>query len=338
MALRVAVYVLLAGAFLAGAATAKAQTEAGEVRIAKQYGIGYLPLMIIEHERLLEKHAKAAGLSDISVKWATFTGAGAMNDALLSGGLDLAAIGPPAIVLLWARTKGSPQEIKGVCSLTSMPLFLNTRDPNVTSIADLSAKNKIAIPAVKISTMAVVLQMASEKAFGAGNHDKLDHLTITRAHPDAMAALLSGQGEIDSHFTWPPFQYRELRTPGIRTILNSYDITAGPATTVAVAVAAPARFRNANPRTTKAFIAAMDEANAIIRSDARRAAEIYLKIAADRDSVESIVAMLNPGQFTTTPQRMMLFAEFLNKVGAVKEKPATWQDLFFPDAHNLPGT
>lgn len=336
MALRLAAYVLIAGALLASAATAEAQTEASEVRIAKQYGIGYLPLMIIEHEKLLEKHAKAAGLPDINVKWATFTGASAMNDALLSGNLDLAAIGPPAIVLLWARTKGSPQEIKGVCSLTSMPLFLNTRDPNVKSIKDLSSKNKIAIPAVKISTMAVVLQMASEREFGAGNYAKLDHLTITRAHPDAMAALLSGQSEIDSHFTWPPFQYRELRTPGVRTILNSFDITQGSATTVAMA--APARFRNANPRTTKAFIAAMDEANTIIRSDAKRAAEIYLKVAADRDTVANIVEMLNPDQFTTTPQGMMLFAEFLHKVGAVKERPGSWKDLFFTDVHQLPGT
>ena len=93
MALRVAAVVFLAGALLASAATAEAQTEANEVRIPKQYGIGYLR---VEHVKLLEKHAKAAGLPDISVKWATFTGASAMNDALLSGGLDLAAIEPPA--------------------------------------------------------------------------------------------------------------------------------------------------------------------------------------------------------------------------------------------------
>jgi NitT/TauT family transport system substrate-binding protein len=336
MSLRIATCVLLAGALLSSPTAAKAQAEASEVRIAKQYGIGYLPLMIMEHEKLLEKHAKAAGLPDISVTWATFTGAGAMNDALLSGGLDLAAIGPPAIVLLWAKTRGSPQEIKGVCSLTSMPLLLNTRDPNVKSIKDLSAKNKIAIPAVKISTMAVILQMASEKEFGAGNHGKLDHLTITRAHPDAMVALLSGQSEIDSHFTWPPFQYRELKAPGVRTILNSFDITEGPATTVAMA--APARFRNANPKTTKAFIAAMDEANNIIRSKPKQAAEIYLKVAADRDTAENIMQMLNADQFTTTPQRMMLFAEFLHKVGAVKDKPGSWKEMFYTEVHHLPGT
>jgi len=28
---------------------------------------------------------------------------------------------------------------------------------------------------------------------------------------------------------------------------------------------------------------------------------------------------------------------FMNKVGALKNMPATWQDLFFPEAHGLKG-
>jgi len=336
MLLRFAVYFALASGLLGSPMTANAQGEAKEVRIAKQYGIGYLPLMMMEHDKLLEKHVKAAGQTDVTVTWATFTGSAAMNDALLSGGLDFAAVGPPGIALLWSKTNGTPQEVKGLTSLTSMALFLNTRDPNVKSVKDLSTKNKIALPAVKVSTMALVLQMAVEKEFGPGTFDKLDHLTITRAHPDAMVALLSGKGEIDTHFTWPPFQYRELNTPGIRTILNSFEVTQGPATTVGIAT--PARFRNANPKTTKAFIAALEEANDIIKKRPAYAAEVYLKVAKDNDSVENIVKMLEPDQFTITPQRMMLFAEFMHKAGTLKVKPESWKDLFFPEVHHLPGS
>ena len=336
MSPRRAVHLVLAAALLASPFISPAVAEVKEVRIAKQYGIGYLPLMIMEHDKLLEKHVKAEGLSDTTVSWATFTGSAAMNDALLSGNLDFAAVGPPGIALLWSKTKGTPQEVKGLTSLTSMALFLNTRDPNVKSIKDLTGKNKIGLPAAKVSTMAIVLQMAVEKEYGPSNYDKLDYLTITRAHPDAMVALLSGKGEIDTHFTWPPFQFRELRTPGIHTILNSFEVTGGPATTVGMAT--PGRFRNANPKTTKAFIAALSEANEIIRKNPKHAAEVYLKVAKDSDTVENIIAMLEPDQFTITPTKMMLFAEFMHKVGTLKSKPDSWKDLFYPEIHHLPGS
>jgi NitT/TauT family transport system substrate-binding protein len=87
-----------------------------------------------------------------------------------------------------------------------------------------------------------------------------------------------------------------------------------------------------------AFIAAMNEANEMIRKSPKQAAEIYLKVAGDRDTVENIREMLNPDQFTPTPQKMMLFAEFLHKVGTVKEKPSSWKDMFYVEAHSLPGT
>ncbi|HRD89113.1 MAG TPA: ABC transporter substrate-binding protein, partial [Accumulibacter sp.] len=59
-----------------------AQAETTEVRLAQQYGISYLPLMQIEQNRLLEKHAAARGLGEIKVTWSKFAGGNVMNDAL----------------------------------------------------------------------------------------------------------------------------------------------------------------------------------------------------------------------------------------------------------------
>ena len=336
MRTRLASTLLAATCLLSIAAAGTTAAQVRELRVAKQHGIGYLPLMVMEHDKLIEKHVKAAGLGDVTVKWATFAGAAPMNDALLSGNLEFGAVGTTSIPLLWARTKGTPQEVRAVCSLSSVPLFLNTRDPAVKSIADFTDRNRIALPAVKISTMALVLQMAAAKTFGPENYARLDHLTISRSHPDAMVALLSGTGEIDSHFTWPPFQYRELENPNVRTVLNSYDVTDGPATTVAMI--ATSRFREANPKIVAAFVAAMNEANALIGRDVRRAAQIYIDMTRDPDSVDNIARMLKPEQFTTTPQKTMLFAEFLHRVGGIKEKPGSWKDMFFPEAHGLPGS
>ena len=48
--------------------------EVKELVISKQYGISYLPLIILEEQKLIEKHAKKQGLGDVKVNWATFGG------------------------------------------------------------------------------------------------------------------------------------------------------------------------------------------------------------------------------------------------------------------------
>jgi hypothetical protein len=69
-----------------------ASAELPEINIAQQYGIGYLSLMVMEEQKLVEKHAKAAGV-DVKVNWAKFAGGNVMNDALLSGSLQFASGG-----------------------------------------------------------------------------------------------------------------------------------------------------------------------------------------------------------------------------------------------------
>ena len=63
--------VWLAAAILAGAAT-QALADAPEIRFARQFSMGYLQFNLMEKHQLLEKHAKAAGIPDVKVVWATF--------------------------------------------------------------------------------------------------------------------------------------------------------------------------------------------------------------------------------------------------------------------------
>lgn len=328
---------LLAGLTLVGSAFGT-HAETGEVRIAQQYGISYLPLMLIEHNKLLEKQAAARGLGDLKVTWAKFAGGNVMNDALLSGSLDFATAGVAPATTLWAKTRGTPQEVRLVSAMNSMPIYLNTRNPNVRTIKDFTDKDKIALPAVKVSIQAVTLQMAAEKAFGEGKHNQLDAYTVSLAHPDAQAALLSGNSEITGHFSSPPFQYQQLEKPGIRTVLNSYDVLGGPATFNVIY--GTAKFRDANPKTYQAFLAAFEEATAIINKDKKAAAEFYLKVSKDKDTVKDILAMLNDPQieYTLTPKNITKYADFLYKIGTIKQKPANWKDLFFPEVHHLAGS
>jgi NitT/TauT family transport system substrate-binding protein len=331
--LRLAI-LLIAMVLAAGAPPAWA--EMTEIKVAKQYGIGYLTLMLMEDQKLIEKYAKAEGL-DVTVTWATFAGGNVMNDALLSNSLQFASGGVGPLVTLWAKTRGN-LDVKAVAALNSMPLYLVSRNPGVKSVKDLTDKDRIGLPAVKISVQALALQMAAEQAFGPGQYSRLDSLTVTMSHPDAMQALLSGRSEVDAHFGSPPFQYQELAKPGMHLVLNNYDVMGGAVTFNMVWTTS--RFRSENPKLYDAFVKALDDATAQINRDKRAAAEAYLRISKDKDSVAGIMAMLNDPQivYTTTPQNVMKYVDFMLKTGAIKTQPDSWRDLFFPNVHGLPGS
>src|SRR5438270_2023554 len=193
---------LLAGVLLA--ASFRAAAEPSEVRVAQQYGIGYLPLMVMEQKNLIEKYAKEAGL-DIKVAWTKYPGGKEMNDALLGGKLDFASGGLAPLLSIWSSTKGT-SNVRGVGSMNTMPLYLNTNNPRIKSIRDFGKDDRIALPGVKTSIQAVTLQMAAAGEWGDASYDRLDALTIAMSHPDATKALLARTGGITAHFSSPPVQ------------------------------------------------------------------------------------------------------------------------------------
>jgi NitT/TauT family transport system substrate-binding protein len=321
---------------LVATASRPAHAEVREITIAKEFGIGYLPYLIMEHEGLVEKHAKAHGLGDVKVNWKTFGGSGFMQSAMLAGQLEFGSSGVPWFLLLWDKTKG---DVKSAGPLDSMPLYLNTRSAKVRTLKDFGEGNKIALPAIKSSVQAITLQMAAAKVFGAAQANKLDPLTVGLSHPDAMTALLSGAGDIDSHFTSPPFQDLELKDARIHRVLSSYEVLDGAATFIITATTT--KFQKANPKTFDAFVGALEEAQRFIGSKKREAAQIYLDMSKDkRLSMDDLMKMLdNPEyRFTLVPEGIMKYAAFMASVGIIKKKPSDWKELFFSHVHRLPGS
>jgi NitT/TauT family transport system substrate-binding protein len=314
-----------------------ALAEVKEVRIARGFAIPHLPIMITEHDKLLEKHALAAGLGEVKVVYSQIGGGSVMNDALISGELSFGVGGPPPMLTLWDKTRSGIQ-VKGVCAEATMPLLLNTRNPNLKTVKDLSDKNRIAVGAVKVSIQARLLQMAAATAFGETEFTRFDPLTVGMNSPDASAALRSGAGEVDTNFSLPPFQYAELKVPGIHTLASSNDIMGGPHTFTMVYTTG--KFHDANPKTFQAFLAAIKEAIATINRDKSGAARTYIEMTHSKESVADIVAILDDPlvQFTMTPTGTIKFADFMYRIGALKNKPNSWQDYFFEEIHNLPGS
>jgi NitT/TauT family transport system substrate-binding protein len=329
---------LLACALLAAGTAATASAQAPEIRFARQFSMGYLQFNLMENHQLLEKHAKAAGIPDVKVVWATFNSPAAMNDALLSGSVDIVSGGVPGLLTIWARTRGTPAAVKGVAAFSSQPILLNTRNPNVKTIADFSEKDKIALPAVKVSVQAMMLQMAAAKQWGQASYAKLDPITVGMSPPDSTIALLSDSADITSVFSVPPFQYQQLEKPGIHTVLNSYEVFGGPHTfTVAWT---SSQFRDKNPALYKALVAAFDEATQMLNKDVRPASQYWIDNTRSKMTVDQVAAIAagKEVRWTMVPENTMKYADFMHAVGSIKVMPTDWKELFFPEVHGLSGS
>lgn len=327
----------LAATVLAFGFVTPARAETDEVKIATQYGIGYLPLTIMKHDKLIEKALAGEGLKDSRVSWVKLGAGSAANDALLSGSLDFASGGTGPAFILWDRTRDNV-DVRGVAALSSMPNLLVSSNPEVKTIRDLTDKDRIAMAGAGSSVQTIYLQMAAAKEWGIENYGKLNTLMVKLPHPDGLAALLSHSGSIDAQFTSPPFQYYALEKPGIHTVLNSYDVMGGPNTFLMVW--ATNKFRTANPKTYKAVLAALKQATDSINRDKKRAAQVYVAEGGGKEDVDKILKMMNDPQvsYTLTPERVLPFAQFMHRIGTLKTEPTSWKDLFFPEIHALPGS
>ena len=311
--------------------------EAKEVRFAKQFGISYLPMVVMEEMKLVEKHAAKAGLGDVKVSWLQLTGGAPVNDALIAGQIDFAAGGVGPLITIWAKTKGT-LDVRCIGAINSMPLYLNTVNPDVKTVKDFTEKDRIALPSVKVSIQAVTLMMAAEKAFGQGKHGELDRLTVSMSHPDGMAAMLSGKSEITAHFSSAPFQYQQLQDARVKRVLSSYEVLGGPATFNLIW--GKAEFAAKNPKLFAAVFSAMEEAMEFINANQRAAAEMWVKAEKSKLAVDFAEKLIKDpeNKWTTTPEKVMVYADFMHRIGAIKEKPASWKDLCHAAVHGKQGS
>lgn len=323
---------------LAGTATllvrrARAETT---IRIAVQPGLTYLALNIVEHQHLIEQQAAASGAPGVKAEFLRLAAGNNVNDAVISGAVDIGATGVPPFLTLWAKTRGSV-DARAMTPYNSMPLVLVTRNPAVKRIEDLGPDDRIALPGAGSSSQAVMLQMAAARAFGDANFKRFDSLTVTRGHPDAMAALLSNS-EIDCHFSAPPYLQQELAVSGVHVLLTSTDVYGGPGTTGLTFTTR--KFREANPKLITAFIAAMDQAFRIIRDDRRAAAQAYVAVSGDKLSIEQVESYIaDPtALFEITPRGTMKVAEFMHRTGTIKTMPEDWKALFVPEMWKYEGS
>jgi NitT/TauT family transport system substrate-binding protein len=280
----------------------------------------------------VEKHAKAAGV-DAAASYQRFSGSAAMQDAVLSGSVDVGVYGVAAMLIAWAKARNSPQQIFGIAGVNSSPLVLVTNKPDAKSLDDLGPADKIAMPAL-VSPQMYALQMVSEKRWGAGQQDKLKPQVVALPHPEAVNAIMSGGTEVKAYFSTPPFTQLILDSGKARAIASSEDAYGGRSTFLAAG--ATKKWLEANPKMAGVLIKTIEEASDFIRKNPAAAAKIYLKAEPskllDEAKVEAMLKAM-PDDFGAAAYGVKTLADFMGRIGGIKTIPAKWQDVFVPEAH-----
>jgi NitT/TauT family transport system substrate-binding protein len=306
-----------------------------ELRIGVQYGLGYLPLYVARDAGLFEKHMKAQGLASLPVRIANFTGGPQIQDGLISQTLDIGAGGVTVLLITWAKTRGAgDQEMRGLTALSSAPYELWTADPKLKSLHDLDPhKNKIGLPSVKVSVPAIFLQMASEQINGVGKHAAWDPMTVSLAQPDGVISLASGGSTVDSYLFAPPFSAQMREKTNVHRVWSSTDLFGGPIT--ALATWTTVRFHRENPKLVAAFVAAIRDAISLIQADKPRAAGIYVKAEPSKLPADYFARLMEEPEvrFNLAPENSINIAEYLVRIGTLKQKPNDWKDYYFPELH-----
>jgi NitT/TauT family transport system substrate-binding protein len=317
-------------------AVPRSVTAAEQLRVATQFGLAYLPLIVMQHDKLWEAEARKMG-ADITVDYRQLGGGASLNDALLSDSVDLVAGGTAPMLFVWDRT-ASNFKVQAVAALNSSPMYILTNKPAIKTLADLGPQDKIAVPSIKVSFQAIGLMKATEKQFGAGQVDVLTDKTVAMQHPDALAALISPNSPIAAYVSSSPFQEVALKHPEIHKLTDSFAAFDGPSTFSVVY--AKAEFFKKHPEAGRAFYSALDQAMAIIAKDPSGSVDKYLEVTGDRTDRALLASIMARPDFTfsATPQRTLDLAQFMYRIGLLKREPKSWQDFFAEPFHDRNGS
>ena len=324
--LAVAATAATALATIAGAAgTAQGAPRAAapdKITIAYQFGVGYAPLLIIKQQRLLEK-----AYPGLKVDWRQLASGTPITDGMIKGDIQIGAMGTGPMLVGWARGINW----KVIAPLDEADLWLMAKDKSIRTIADLRGK-RIATPTATSIQAVALRKMAQVKL---GNPRALDSSLISMDHPDGMQALLSGQ--IDAHFTSPPYQWLELGR-GAHVVGRSYGYFGAHTFLVSVATQ---KFYDEYTAFSNRYYKLVKQAIDLLNKRPKVAAAILAREDASDTTAAQFKAWITRKKtltYTTRPRGLMRTAGFMNKIGLLGKVPGSWRDLVFPPVYPTKGS
>src|ERR1700710_3140687 len=105
--------------------------EVSSIVLVSQHGLPYLPMMVMDTLRLVQKHAGRLGIASLTPDYKVLGGTQSLIDALLSRQMDFGVTGVPGLATLWDKTSGTPNEVRALSAVQSMPFMLVTNKPEI---------------------------------------------------------------------------------------------------------------------------------------------------------------------------------------------------------------
>ncbi|MGH7716116.1 MAG: ABC transporter substrate-binding protein, partial [Vulcanimicrobiaceae bacterium] len=319
------------------APVSQARADTQHLNIGMQMGLGYLQIYVMRAQSLLQKNAAAMGIKDLDVTYREIGSPVVLNDGILSGSLDVVVAGVPPAIVFWDKTHDTDNPEKIFAALGSQPIYLVSNDPNVKTIGDFTAQQRIAVPAIKVSTQSIILGIAAKKMFGADGAKRFDTMQVAMSHPDAMTALLAGSS-IAGDFSSFPFQNVELENPHIHRVMDSYKVLGGPASIFCVWTTK--KYYDENPKVAQVLWKSLQEATDFIKRHPSEAIAMYNSIDHSKLPVSSMMDLMKDPEvrFTLAPDAFMQYATYMHESGLITHMPSSWKDMVLPIAWGLPGS
>ncbi len=272
------------------------------IRIAQQYSMQYAPVYVMKEMQLLEKE-----LPGVKLEWTKFGSGAAMNEALISGQLDLGFMGvPPALI---AIDKGADYRIACGISVPPSEVVVNP-STGIESLEDINAEHKIAVPGVG-STQHIYLSMAAKEKFDDPKH--FDNNLVAMSHPDAYTALISGT-DVSAHFSNMPYIDLEIQE-GMKSIISAEDLGGG-----ASIIGVSSKNLHDNEAAYNALMKALAKAIELINNGDEEA----MKIISETEKLDIETAnryVKWPGlKFTSDLYKVDELAEFMLEAGYLKNE------------------
>jgi len=280
------------------------------IRVAKQFGLVYAPLMVAEKIDFFSKYG-------LKVQWITLGSGGAVREAMASNELDAAFMGIPPYLIGW--DKGLPAKIAaGYCVI---PVSLVTYDEDINTLEDFNPEHKIAVPSPG-SVQHILLSMALKKQLGDAN--VLDDNLVALPHPDGAQAMLAKQNVV-AHFTTPPYLFEELEQPGYKVVLDGFDAF-GQDFNFNVALVTE-HYHDNNPQGYAAFVQGLNEAMNWVNENKEETARLLApEFQIEKEKLLKYLTAEGVN-YTTAPYGLMGFADFMKEAGYISKVPQSLSDI-----------
>jgi NitT/TauT family transport system substrate-binding protein len=320
---------VMVAAFTSAAPASRSQGgPPAKLTIAYQPGLGYAPLILMKQLRTIEKRYPGT-----TVEWKVLASGTPITQGMITGDIQIGAVGTGPMLVGWARGV----QWKVIAPLNLGDLWLMAKNPSIRTIADLRGK-RIATP-TNTSIQAVMLRKMAQVKLG--DHRALDSGLVALDHPDGMQALLTGQ--IDAHFTSPPFQFQE-RVRGAHIVGKSYGYFGAHSFLVTVM---QQKFYDEHTAFARFFYNQVVAMHNLINKNPTRVARILEADAGGQPTWRQFKQWLTAKDpstkrpaltWTTRPLGLMRTAAFMNKTAQLSKAPANWRELVFPPVYPTKGS